>query len=254
MDPGSIRVSRRSRRRQPSNCTRISTYQNTCGQDKESPEAPQSSLLVFFPFIFHFISTAGDCANFLPLLSFLNFGYLGSHVPWPRSKSNRDTARRRNGYIAILYLTVPERNPSPITRSSFSRLHDALEPRTHLRARWSSLLPCSVPPSNDYGRSDQEQCRRYKAGSFVPQTQGPGYVRTCQRAKSGSPGVLIHAWTENAKDTLCRNVTIYGKCRYEDKGRRMHNKLWVRHNRLTRYTRLCLQSHSREAGLRWRTE
>lgn len=25
--------------------------------------------------------------------------------------------------------------------------------------------------------------------------------------------------TENAKDTLCRNVTIYGHCRYEDKGR-----------------------------------
>ena len=24
---------------------------------------------------------------------------------------------------------------------------------------------------------------------------------------------------ENAKDTLCRNVTIYGKCRYEDKGK-----------------------------------
>ena len=24
--------------------------------------------------------------------------------------------------------------------------------------------------------------------------------------------------TEHAKDTLCRNVTIYGKCRYEDKG------------------------------------
>ena len=24
--------------------------------------------------------------------------------------------------------------------------------------------------------------------------------------------------TENAKDTLCRNVTIYGRCRYEDKG------------------------------------
>lgn len=23
---------------------------------------------------------------------------------------------------------------------------------------------------------------------------------------------------ENAKDTLCRNVTIYGHCRYEDKG------------------------------------
>jgi len=26
------------------------------------------------------------------------------------------------------------------------------------------------------------------------------------------------AGTENAKDTLCRNVTIYGRCRYEDKG------------------------------------
>lgn len=24
--------------------------------------------------------------------------------------------------------------------------------------------------------------------------------------------------TDNAKDILCRNVTIYGKCRYEDKG------------------------------------
>lgn len=24
--------------------------------------------------------------------------------------------------------------------------------------------------------------------------------------------------SENAKDTLCRNVTIYGRCRYEDKG------------------------------------
>ncbi len=23
---------------------------------------------------------------------------------------------------------------------------------------------------------------------------------------------------ENAKDTLCRNVAIYGYCRYEDKG------------------------------------
>lgn len=29
------------------------------------------------------------------------------------------------------------------------------------------------------------------------------------------------SWTENAKDTLCRNVTIYGRCRYEDKGNRV---------------------------------
>lgn len=28
---------------------------------------------------------------------------------------------------------------------------------------------------------------------------------------------------ENAKDTLCRNVTIYGHCRYEDKGRAIGN-------------------------------
>lgn len=26
---------------------------------------------------------------------------------------------------------------------------------------------------------------------------------------------------ESAKDTLCRNVTIYGHCRYEEKGRRV---------------------------------
>lgn len=26
------------------------------------------------------------------------------------------------------------------------------------------------------------------------------------------------ALTENSKDTLCRNITIYGRCRYEDKG------------------------------------
>jgi len=39
------------------------------------------------------------------------------------------------------------------------------------------------------------------------------------------PGTLLRTIADlyksldNAKDTLCRNVTIYGKCRYEDKGR-----------------------------------
>ncbi|KAL1963556.1 hypothetical protein VTN77DRAFT_8001 [Rasamsonia byssochlamydoides] len=33
-----------------------------------------------------------------------------------------------------------------------------------------------------------------------------------------STGSLKLKGRENAKDTLCRNVTIYGKCRYEDKG------------------------------------
>lgn len=29
---------------------------------------------------------------------------------------------------------------------------------------------------------------------------------------------LTRSFPENAKETLCRNVTIYGRCRYEDKG------------------------------------
>jgi hypothetical protein len=31
-------------------------------------------------------------------------------------------------------------------------------------------------------------------------------------------GRLILGTTDNAKDTLCRNVLIYGHCRYEDQG------------------------------------
>jgi hypothetical protein len=31
---------------------------------------------------------------------------------------------------------------------------------------------------------------------------------------------------ENAKDTLCRNVTIYGKCRFEDKGEDRPLQCW----------------------------
>jgi PAB-dependent poly(A)-specific ribonuclease subunit 3 len=31
---------------------------------------------------------------------------------------------------------------------------------------------------------------------------------------------------ENAKDTLCRNVTIYGKCRFEDKGEARPLQCW----------------------------
>ena len=37
----------------------------------------------------------------------------------------------------------------------------------------------------------------------------------------GRPWLISSAGEkENAKDTLCRNVTIYGHCRYEDKGGR----------------------------------
>lgn len=35
------------------------------------------------------------------------------------------------------------------------------------------------------------------------------------RRGTGSPKIKGR---ENAKDTLCRNITIYGRCRYEDKG------------------------------------
>ena len=48
-------------------------------------------------------------------------------------------------------------------------------------------------------------------------------MRTRECANEAFPGTC---WSrafaddevENAKDTLCRNVTIYGRCRYEDKG------------------------------------
>ncbi|EEH15903.2 PAB-dependent poly(A)-specific ribonuclease subunit pan3 [Paracoccidioides brasiliensis Pb03] len=33
-----------------------------------------------------------------------------------------------------------------------------------------------------------------------------------------NPELIVLVALENAKDTLCRNVTIYGRCRYEDKG------------------------------------
>ena len=39
-----------------------------------------------------------------------------------------------------------------------------------------------------------------------------------EKAGRGKPMLIMPAPAENAKDTLCRNVTIYGHCRYEDKG------------------------------------
>jgi hypothetical protein len=52
-----------------------------------------------------------------------------------------------------------------------------------------------------------------------------GVVSPCY-AKDSNTNSLEEVWavahgkisTENTKDTLCRNVTIYGHCRYEDKG------------------------------------
>ena len=85
-----------------------------------------------------------------------------------------------------------------------------------------------------------------KQAALSPKLKGRGTSKMTDKRR----GVANGRMTENAKDTLCRNVTIYGKCRYEDKGILLHDSAyWVRHNPLTRSRcRLCLQPHSREAG------
>ncbi len=55
----------------------------------------------------------------------------------------------------------------------------------------------------------------------------------------------MHA-LEHAKDTLCRNVTIYGRCRYEDKGGLIYLYICCA-GADPRFTRLCVQSRSDEA-------
>lgn len=44
--------------------------------------------------------------------------------------------------------------------------------------------------------------------------------RTCRptMVTHGADILRLNYLVENAKDTLCRNVTIYGRCRFEDKG------------------------------------
>jgi hypothetical protein len=68
-------------------------------------------------------------------------------------------------------------------------------------------------------RNSRDEVRCYCARPLYPGS-------TCHDARY-SPGMLeqLGNWQlltrkgiENAKDTLCRHVTIYGKCRYEDKG------------------------------------
>jgi hypothetical protein len=61
------------------------------------------------------------------------------------------------------------------------------------------------------------------AGS--PRPKGRGMCKgvnfaICCHAKDSGHGTseLMSGKTENAKDTLCRNVLIYGHCRYEDQG------------------------------------
>lgn len=46
---------------------------------------------------------------------------------------------------------------------------------------------------------------------------------------AGLAGLLTAYLIENAKDTLCRNITIYGRCRYEDKGAAIAPHLHISH-------------------------
>lgn len=65
-------------------------------------------------------------------------------------------------------------------------------------------------------------------GCWLAQTEGSRYVPAKSqfimmesllwRKITAEHGGLILGTTDNAKDTLCRNVLIYGHCRYEDQG------------------------------------
>ena len=75
------------------------------------------------------------------------------------------------------------------------------------------------------GKSSTEDSRR-GMGSPKPKSRGEcGFDRFLAIAvivwmfMAGCTNEVVYP--ENAKDTLCRNVTIYGRCRYEDKGARI---------------------------------
>jgi hypothetical protein len=64
-------------------------------------------------------------------------------------------------------------------------------------------------------------------GRWLAQTEGSRYVPAKSQFRQESLlwrkitvqyGRLTLSTTDNAKDTLCRNVLIYGNCRYEDQG------------------------------------
>jgi len=60
-------------------------------------------------------------------------------------------------------------------------------------------------------RFNQPELRK-PAGS--PRPKGRGMGRSQKKSAMESNSLKA----ENAKDTLCRNVLIYGHCRYEDQG------------------------------------
>lgn len=52
-------------------------------------------------------------------------------------------------------------------------------------------------------------------GMYLPEVHSEGSLLWRTTAEYGG---LISCTTDNSKDTLCRNVLIYGHCRYEDQG------------------------------------
>jgi hypothetical protein len=52
-------------------------------------------------------------------------------------------------------------------------------------------------------------------GMCLPEVNSKGIAAVEDMSEQGR---LIPGITDNAKDTLCRNVLIYGHCRYEDQG------------------------------------
>ncbi|KAJ5774782.1 hypothetical protein N7457_009678 [Penicillium paradoxum] len=68
------------------------------------------------------------------------------------------------------------------------------------------------PPLEDARRTTGSPKMKSRALGWPSQRGTPDL----RRAELLTMDHLVHV--ENAKDTLCRNVTIYGRCRYEDKG------------------------------------
>ena len=71
------------------------------------------------------------------------------------------------------------------------------------------------------GKSNLEDSRRPATGSPKLRARGELVVVSgpwCFLAFKADFANSLMFFLENAKDTLCRNVTIYGRCRYEDKG------------------------------------
>ena len=71
------------------------------------------------------------------------------------------------------------------------------------------------------GKSSVEDSRRPATGSPKLKARGELVVVSgpwCFLAFKADFANSLMFFLENAKDTLCRNVTIYGRCRFEDKG------------------------------------